>query len=75
MIKGGIKGVLITTPVIGAEKINRLMALYGHAKDLLIVVDNLRNICEIAKAAEVAGKIVNSLVAIDIGTQRIGIFN
>ncbi|MDH3235255.1 MAG: alanine racemase, partial [Alphaproteobacteria bacterium] len=72
MVAGGVTGVLITSPVVGAPKIERLMRLNGDADGLMAVVDNRDNAAALASAARSAGKALDVLVDIDIGMQRTG---
>jgi len=72
MVAAGIAGVLITSPVVGASKIERLMRLHGEADGLMTVADNRDNAEALANAARAAGKTLAVLVDIDIGMQRTG---
>ncbi|HUT49046.1 MAG TPA: DSD1 family PLP-dependent enzyme [Alphaproteobacteria bacterium] len=72
MVAGGIAGVLITSPVVGASKIERLARLNGEVDGLMAVVDNRDNAEALANAARAAGKTLTVLVDIDIGMQRTG---
>lgn len=47
----GIPGLLITTAVIGKEKIARAVALANHAPDTIFVVDDRQNVRDISGAA------------------------
>lgn len=69
---GGIENILITTPSVGARKINRFLNLFQSTKGLMMVLDNLENTHQLAAAARDAGLVVDVLVALDIGTHRIG---
>ncbi len=51
----GIPGLLITTAVIGRDKIARAVALAGRAPDTMFVVDNRQNVRDINDAAAAAG--------------------
>jgi len=70
--KGGIADILITTPVIGALKIKRFLNLYAASTGMMVVIDNAVNARELNAAAQTVGLNVDVLVALDIGTHRVG---
>lgn len=72
MVEGEIAGVLLTSPAVGAGRVERLVALNGRAKGLLAVADHPDNVDAIAKAAEAEGRPVALLVDFDIGLHRTG---
>jgi 3-hydroxy-D-aspartate aldolase len=72
MAAAGIRGLLITTEVVGAA-VARLIALVRQAPDTMVVVDNPANVAALAPAAAAAGVVVNVLVDVDVGTRRTGI--
>jgi D-serine deaminase-like pyridoxal phosphate-dependent protein len=41
MVAGGARGVLITSPVVGSDKVKRLHNLNNNADNLMIFADNL----------------------------------
>jgi len=53
MASAGIPGVLITSPIVPAGKIRRLIALAAQAAagEVMVVVDHPRNVAELAAAA------------------------
>ncbi len=67
----GIRGLLITTAVVGRHKIQRAMRLAAVAPDTIFVVDNEENARDLSEAAEAAKAHLN--VAIDILHGRTGI--
>ncbi|MEZ5741900.1 MAG: alanine racemase [Burkholderiaceae bacterium] len=69
---GGIEGLLVTSPAIGAAKIARLLALAARQPDTMIVVDAMDNLRELAQAADSGARPLTIVVALDIGNQRIG---
>jgi 3-hydroxy-D-aspartate aldolase len=73
MVEAGIPGVLLTTPVVGAVKIDVLCDLVGKSKGFMIVVDNPANVSALEAALEAAGKTLTVLVDIDIGMKRTGV--
>jgi 3-hydroxy-D-aspartate aldolase len=73
MVEAGIPGVLLTTPVVGAVKIDVLCDLVGRSRGFMIVVDNPANVAALEAALEAAGKQLTVLVDIDIGMKRTGV--
>jgi 3-hydroxy-D-aspartate aldolase len=73
MVEAGIPGVLLTTPVVGAVKIDALCDLIGKSKGFMIVVDNPANVSALEAALERHGKKLTVLVDIDIGMKRTGV--
>ncbi len=73
MVRAGIPGVLITSPVIGEIKIARLLALARTAPDLMVVVDHPANARDLDAAAGAAGVGLSVLVDVDIGMARTGV--
>src|SRR4051812_8492253 len=54
MVAGGVPSVLITSEVVGAAKLRRLVAIARHA-GVLVVVDDAANAGELSRAAAAAG--------------------
>ena len=73
MVKAGLPGVLLTTPVVGAVKIDILCDLAGKSAGFMAVVDNLANLRQLEAALEKRRKRLAVLVDIDIGMQRTGV--
>jgi D-serine deaminase-like pyridoxal phosphate-dependent protein len=71
MADGGIGSILITSPVVSAPAIERLIALNAHIPDLRVVVDNPANVTALATAA--SGKPLQVLIDIDPGIRRTGV--
>jgi D-serine deaminase-like pyridoxal phosphate-dependent protein len=72
MADGGIGAVLITSPVVSAPAIERLMALNARIPDLRVVVDNVDNVVALDRAAA-AGQRLQVLIDIDPGIRRTGV--
>jgi len=68
----GIEGVLITSPVVTPAMIERLVALNGQAKGLMVAADNPANIEALAAAGGKAGKPLSIIVEFDVGQGRTG---
>lgn len=71
--EGGIESILITSPVVTAQGIERLMALNGKISDLMVVIDNPLNVRALAAAAAEAGRPLKLLIDLDVGLHRTGI--
>jgi D-serine deaminase-like pyridoxal phosphate-dependent protein len=71
MADGGVDSILITSPVVSAPAIERLIALNQRIGDLRVVVDNPDNVDALAAAA--AGKRLQVLIDIDPGIRRTGV--
>ncbi len=67
----GIRGLLVTTAVIGGPKISRAIELARQAPDTIFVVETEQNLREISQAARDAGLEVN--LAIDLYFGRTGV--
>lgn len=73
MVEAGLPGVLLTSPVVGALKIQALVDLVGNSAGFMAVVDNPRNVKALESALKRTGKRLPVLVDIDIGMQRTGV--
>jgi len=73
MTGAGIDGVLITSPVVGAARIGRMIKLAAKAKRFKLVADNPANLRAISEAASSLDATLEVLVDIDIGMQRTGV--
>jgi 3-hydroxy-D-aspartate aldolase len=73
MVEAGVPGVLLTTPVVGAVKIDVLCDLVGKSKGFMIVVDNPANVTALEAALSRCGKKLTVLVDIDVGMKRTGV--
>jgi D-serine deaminase-like pyridoxal phosphate-dependent protein len=69
----GIGGLLITSPVVSAPGIERLMALAVRRPDLMVTADNPANVEALARAAAKAGLVLTVVVDIDPGLHRTGV--
>lgn len=73
LVKNGIQGVLITSPVVTDYKIDRLMDCLSHDPRLMVVVDNPANVRKLSEGAEKRGLKLNVLVDLDPGMGRTGV--
>ena len=69
---GGIRGLLITSEMVGRNKMERLVALTQRQPDTLSVVDDLAHARQLNDAAEAADVRLNLLVDIDPMGRRTG---
>lgn len=73
LIDHQIPGVLITSPIVASNKISRLMACIEKAPDTMVVVDNEKNIIDLANAGQQMGKKINVLIDLNSGIGRTGV--
>lgn len=71
MAAGGVGDILITSEVMGAGKLRRLMSLARHVP-VMVVVDHERNVADLSTAAQAAGVRLGVLVEVDVGQGRCG---
>lgn len=69
----GINNILVTSPVIGAEKIRRAAHLSTRVNGLRIVVDHAANVAEVDDALRLSKGSIGVLIDIDIGMGRTGV--
>jgi len=69
---GVVKGLHITSPVVSAPAIERLIALNARTEDLMVVVDNPQNAAALGAAAK-GGKPLKVVIDIDPGIHRTGV--
>lgn len=71
---GGIESLLITSPVVGAPTIERLIRLNNHVGDLMVTADNPANVRALSVAAEAfGGRPLKVVVDVDPGFHRTGV--
>ena len=71
MAAAGVRSILVANEVIGTAKIGAAATLAGHA-DLVIAVDDARNIADLSAAITAAGSHAGILVDLDVGMARCG---
>jgi D-serine deaminase-like pyridoxal phosphate-dependent protein len=72
LVGAGLEDILVTTPVVGTAKIQRLVELNGSAR-VAVVVDDPGNAAEIGSVATGAGRVLELLVEVDVGQERCGV--
>lgn len=73
MVDAGVEGVLITSPMAGREKIQRLVALTQKQPSLLSVVDNALHVEQLNEVACQSNVKLNVLIDIDPNLNRTGV--
>ncbi|HET7875155.1 MAG TPA: DSD1 family PLP-dependent enzyme [Methylomirabilota bacterium] len=73
MAAAGIRNLLITTEVVGREKIGRLLRVLERQPETMVVVDNADNVSDLGQAVVAAGRVLNVLVDVDVGARRTGV--
>ncbi|MES1972152.1 MAG: DSD1 family PLP-dependent enzyme [Pseudomonadota bacterium] len=71
--QSGIGGLLLTSPVVTRQGIERLTALARVAPDLMLVADDPENVRALDEAAAAAGLCLRVLVDLDVGLHRTGV--
>ena len=69
----GIPGLHVTSPVVSAPAIERLIALDARATGLMLVVDHPDNVDALARAAAAAKRVLTVVIDIDPGMHRTGV--
>jgi len=69
----GIGDLLITSPIVTPQAIERLVVLNGTATRLAIVTDHPGNVAHLAEAVAAAGQTLRILVDVDPGVNRTGV--
>ena len=72
VIHAGIRDVLIANQIVGPQKIARLINLAKHS-EIMIAVDNAKNVQAISEAAAAKGATVRMLIEVNIGMDRCGV--
>jgi D-serine deaminase-like pyridoxal phosphate-dependent protein len=75
MERAGIRGLLITTPLVSADKIARLIAVVQRAPDTVVVADHPQNVEALAESAQAGGVCIRVLVDVDLGHHRTGVLD
>jgi D-serine deaminase-like pyridoxal phosphate-dependent protein len=72
MVAGGVRGVLLTSPVVDPGKIARMAALARGGGEVLLAVGQPRQAELLAQAAEASRVTLDVLVDVDVGDRRTG---
>ena len=69
----GLDGLLVTAPVTGRAKVQRLLGLNARLGDLAVVVDDPDNVAELAAATADAARPLKLVIDVDVGTHHFGV--
>jgi 3-hydroxy-D-aspartate aldolase len=72
MVDGGVEDVLVSNEVVGATKIERLVALARRAH-VAVCADGPRNVADLARAAEAVGLVLDVYIDVNVGMYRCGV--
>jgi len=75
MVGHGINNILITSPVIGSGKLDRLLQLLDCGVSVAVVVDDHEHAASMAAAARRSGHVLDVLIDVDLGMGRTGVSN
>src|SRR5215475_10777137 len=73
MAAAGLRNLLITTEVVGREKIGRLVGVLERQPETMVVVDHPDNVRELGEAMTGARRVLNVLVDVDVLGRRTGV--
>jgi D-serine deaminase-like pyridoxal phosphate-dependent protein len=73
MSAAGVRGILLTSPVVEPPKLARLARLVKRGGELMLAVGHPRAAELLAEAAEAAGVTLDVLIDIDVGDRRTGV--
>jgi len=71
--KGSVEGILITTPISGGEKLERLGRLLARVPDIMLAVDSTDYVNALQEIARANDLPIAVLVDIDPGIKRTGV--
>lgn len=73
MAAAGFTSILVTSPLVGEDKIGRAIALTQLDAQLCLVVDNPANAAQLSDLCALAGVSIDVLVDVDPGMHRTGV--
>ena len=73
MSEGGIKNILITSPVVKPIDVERLVRLSLRTEELMVVVDSFENASDLEATSSTSGTALSVLLDLDPGMHRTGI--
>jgi D-serine deaminase-like pyridoxal phosphate-dependent protein len=72
LASAGIRGLLLTSPIVDAGKIGRMVALASSGADIMLSVGSERQATLLAEAADAAKIDIPILIDLDVGDRRTG---
>ncbi len=72
MVRAGIRGVLLTSPIVERGKLRRMVELARGGGDVLLALGQERQLDLLAEAARAAGVTIDVLVDVDVSDRRTG---
>jgi 3-hydroxy-D-aspartate aldolase len=72
MAAAGIRGILLTSPIVDAGKIGRMIALASSGAEVILAIGSERQASLLAEAAEAAQVGIPVFVDLDVGDRRTG---
>lgn len=73
LVRHGISNILITSPLIGGGKVDRLLQLLDAGVSVAVVVDDEERATSMAAAAYRSGHVLDVLIDVDLGMGRTGV--
>jgi D-serine deaminase-like pyridoxal phosphate-dependent protein len=70
---GGVRGLLLTSPIVDVGKISRVVAIAARGGEIMLSIGHIREAELLSQAAEAARLNFSVLVDLDIGSKRTGI--
>jgi D-threonine aldolase len=72
LVDAGIGPILMANQVVGARKIDRLMALLARGADITVAVESDFNVRELAEGRDRSGQVPSAIIEVDSGMHRCG---
>jgi D-serine deaminase-like pyridoxal phosphate-dependent protein len=73
LVEADVPHLLLTSPLVGATKIEAFVELIGRSSGLWVVVDNAEGVKALEACVKRSGKTLSVLVDVDIGMMRTGV--
>ncbi|MGY4253863.1 D-serine deaminase-like pyridoxal phosphate-dependent protein [Bradyrhizobium sp. USDA 4516] len=73
LANAGLRKLLVTSPVVGADTTDRAIALAGTDADLMLVVDHEQQVEALGSAAAKADRTLSVLIDVDVAMARTGV--
>ncbi|MCC7363936.1 MAG: alanine racemase [Dehalococcoidia bacterium] len=72
LAEAGLGPILMANQVVGAAKVERLVALLKRGVDITVAVEDPGNVADLAEAARAAGVTLQAVIEVDAGMHRCG---